>query len=146
MDSTAFNMLGLEVLRDNMLAKKGRYLTEGALREMELPMDAPNFHMNEEAIPIAGVVRDFHIGNITDDIAPAMIRVTDRASLGPWSILLEVEGNPYTAYTELQKIFKKTSGGFDFNAHYLDEQVQESFETERYVRPRSFRSLPALPS
>ncbi|WP_455639629.1 FtsX-like permease family protein [Parabacteroides sp.] len=130
MDSTAFNMLGLEVVRDNRLAKKGRYLTEGALREMELPMDAPNFHMNEEAIPIAGVVRDFHIGNITDDIAPAMIRVTDRASLGPWSILIEVEGNPYTAYTELQKIFKKASGGFDFNAHYLDEQVQESFETE----------------
>lgn len=130
MDSTAFNMLGIEIVRDNKLAEKGTWLTEGAMRAMELPSDAPNFHMRGNATPIGGVLRDFHIGNITDQTSPTMIRIVDRNNLGPWSILVEVEGNPYTAYHKLEEIFKKTSGGFDFSATYLDEQVQNSFEAE----------------
>ena len=130
MDSTAFSMLGLEVLRDNKLANEGRYLTEQAMHAMELPMDAPSFNMGGNTIPIAGILRGFHIGNVTDETAPTMIRVVDRSNLGPWSILVEVEGDPYTAYNKLDEIFKKISGGFDFSASYLDEQVQKSFETE----------------
>ena len=130
MDSTAFNMLGLEILRDNKLAGKGAYLTEQAMHEMDLPLESPEFHMGGNAIPIAGILRDFHIGNITDETSPTMIRITNRAHLGPWSILVEVEGNPYTAYTKLHGIFKKISGDFDFHGTYLDDQVQESFEAE----------------
>lgn len=130
MDSIAFNILGLEVVRDNKLADEGRYLTEQAMREMELPLDAPSFKMGDNTIPIAGILRDFHIGNITDETSPTMVSVVDRSKLGPWSILVEVEGDPYTAYNKLEEIFKKISGGFDFSASYLDEQVQKSFETE----------------
>ena len=130
MDSTAFNMLGLEILRDNKLTGDGRYMTEQAMREMDLPMDAPSFHMGETVIPIAGILRDFQIGNITDGISPTMITVVKRSVLGGSRILLEVEGNPYTAYMKLQEIHKKTSGGFDFDATFLDDQIQKSFETE----------------
>ena len=59
-----------------------------------------------------------------------MITVVKRSVLGGSRILLEVEGNPYTAYMKLQEIHKKTSGGFDFDATFLDDQIQKSFETE----------------
>lgn len=130
MDSVAFNMLGIEIVHDNQLTGEGRYLTEGAMHAMELPVNAPVFHINQNAEPIAGVMRDFHFGNIISETSPTMIRVVDRSQLRPWSILVEVEGDLYTAHKQLEEIHKKVSGGFDFNATYLDEQVQKSFETE----------------
>lgn len=130
MDSVAFNMLGIDIVRDNKLTEDGIWLTEGAMRAMELPFESPVFHMGKNTVPISGILRDFHIGNITDQTSPTMIRLASRELLGPWSILVEVEGNPYTAYTQLHDIFKNISGGFDFDASYLDEQVQNSFESE----------------
>lgn len=139
MDSTAFSMLGIEIVRDNKLAEKGTWLTEGAMRAMELPMDAPVFRMGKNAVPISGILRDFHFGNVTNQTTPTMIRIVNRDELGPWSILVEVEGDPYTAHTKLEEIFKKASGGFDFNATYLDKQVQDSFDAE--VRTTKIVSL-----
>lgn len=130
MDSAAFNMLGYEIIRDNKLAENSWYLTEKAMRDMELPLDAPNFSWNKNATPIAGIVRDFQQGNITSESRPAMVRINDRKDLYPWSILVEVEGNPYTAYEKIREIYDKTSGGLDFGGRYLDEQVQKSFEAE----------------
>lgn len=130
MDSTAFNMLGYKIVRDNQLAEKSWYVTEKAMRDMELPQDAPSFLWNKNATPIAGIVQDFQLGNITNDMRPAMLRIDKRSEMFPWSILIEVEGNPYTAYNKIQEIYKEASGGLDFNATYLNEQVQKSFESE----------------
>lgn len=130
MDSTAFNMLGYKIVRDNQLAEKSWYVTEKAMRDMELPQDAPSFQWNKNATPIAGIVQDFQLGNITNDMRPAMLRIDKRSEMFPWSILIEVEGNPYTAYNKIQEIYKEASGGLDFNATYLNEQVQKSFESE----------------
>ncbi|WP_195372703.1 MULTISPECIES: ABC transporter permease [Parabacteroides] len=130
MDSTAFNMLGYEIIRENHLAEKSWYITEKGMRDMELPQDAPNFSWNKNATPIAGIVRDFQQGNITDDTRPAMLRIDKRSELYPWSILIEVEGNPYTAYKKIREIYNEVSGGLDFDATFLDEQVQKSFEAE----------------
>lgn len=130
MDSVAFNMLGYEIIRENHLAEKSWYLTEKAMRDMELPLDAPSFSWNKNATPIAGIVRDFQQGNITDETRPAMLRIDNRSDLYPWSILVEVEGNPYTAYQKIREIYSKASGGLDFEAKFLEEQVQKSFESE----------------
>lgn len=130
MDSTAFNMLGYKIVRDNHLAEKSWYLTEKAMRDMELPQDAPSFLWNKNATPVAGIVQDFQLGNITNDIRPAMLRIDKRSEMSPWSILVEVEGNPYTAYNKIQDIYKEVSGGLDFDASYLNEQVQRSFGSE----------------
>ncbi len=130
MDSTAFNMLGYKIVRDNQLAEKSWYVTEKAMCDMELPQDAPSFLWNKNATPIAGIVQDFQLGNITNDMRPAMLRIDKRSEMFPWSILIEVEGNPYTAYNKIQEIYKEASGGLDFNATYLNEQVQKSFESE----------------
>lgn len=130
MDSTAFNMLGYKIIRDNHLAEKSWYVTEKAMMDMELPQDAPSFQWNKNATPIAGIIRDFQQGNITDDTRPAMLRIDNRSDMYPWSILVEVEGNPYTAYTKIRDIYREVSGGLDFDATYLNEQVQKSFESE----------------
>ena len=130
MDSTAFNMLGYKIVRDNQLAENSWYVTQKAMKDMELPEDAPSFLWNKEATPIAGIVSDFQQGNITDETRPAMVRISARKDVYPWSILVEVEGNTYTAYEKIRDIYKTASGGLDFDGTYLDEQVQRSFEAE----------------
>lgn len=130
MDSTAFKMLGYEIIRDNHLAENSWYVTEKAMKDMELPEDAPSFLWNQNATPIAGIVRDFQQGNITNETHPAMVRINPRKDFYPWSILIEVEGNTYTAYEKIREIYKTASGGLDFDGTYLDEQVQKSFESE----------------
>ncbi|WP_288207154.1 ABC transporter permease [uncultured Parabacteroides sp.] len=130
MDSTAFNMLGYEIIVENHLAENSWYITEKGMKDMDLPQDAPNFSWDKNATPIAGVVRNFQQGNITDNTRPAMLRIDKRSDFFPWSILLEVEGNPYTAYQKIREIHKDISGGLDFDGSFLDEQVQKSFEAE----------------
>lgn len=130
MDSTAFNMLGYEIVRNNNLAENSWYINEKGMNDMELPQDANSFSWNKNATPIAGIVRNFQLGNITDGVRPSMVRIDRREDMYPWSILIEVEGNPTTAYNNIRDIYKKISGGLDFNGYFLDEQVQRSFESE----------------
>lgn len=59
-----------------------------------------------------------------------MVRIDERKDLYPWSVLVEVEGNPYTAFEKIRDIYKNASGGLDFDGTFLDEQVQKSFEAE----------------
>lgn len=129
MDSTTFNMLGYKIIQDNKLAQDGWYISEKGMMEMELPLDAPSFLWDKEATPIAGVVRTFQLGNITSGTPPVMMKIRPAKDIFG-SIIVEVEGNPYTAYEKIRDIYTEASGGLDFSASYLDEQVQASFASE----------------
>lgn len=84
MDSVTFNILGLEIIRDNHLAENSWYLTEKAMMDMELPMDAPAFKWGENSTPIAGVIRNFQPrGNITRENQPSMLRTINRKKCIP---------------------------------------------------------------
>lgn len=135
LDSAAFQMLGLEILRDNHVASSGDwswYLSERALRDMELPQDAKVFHLEgSEPAPILGVLKDFHLRNITMESSPVMLRFRDFNQPGtwPWNILIEVEGDPYQAYKEVSRIIEDVTQ-VEFEGEYLDKQIQASFDSQ----------------
>lgn len=132
MDSVTFNILGLEIIRDNHLAEASWYLTEKAMKDMELPMDAPTFKWEDRNVPIAGIIRNFQPrGNVTREDQPSMLRVDKTEDIKyPWSIIFEVDGNPYTAYEKVCDIYEKTSG-LNFEGKFIDQQIQESFEAQQ---------------
>ena len=132
MDSTTFNMLGFKILRDNHLTNTGWYLSETAMKEMELPEDAPSFKWGDRPTPIAGIIRNFQPrGNITNQDQPIMLRIDKTEDLKyPWSIVIEITGNPFTAYDEIRSIYERVSG-LGFEATYMDQQIQDSFEAQR---------------
>ena len=75
MDKECYDMLGLEILRDNHLTTEGWFLNEQAMREMNLSEDAASFMLDrqERPIAIAGIVRDFYcFGNVTTGMNPVM--------------------------------------------------------------------------
>lgn len=104
---------------------------------MELPQDAPNFSWNKNATPIAGIVRDFQQGNITDDTRPAMLRIDKRSELYPWSILIEVEGNPYTAYKKYVRSITKCPEDWISMLHFWMNRCRNRLKP-RYVPARSY--------
>lgn len=48
----------------------------------------------------------------------------------PWSIIIEIDGNPYTAYEQIRKAYEQTSG-LNFEGKFIDQQIQESFEAQQ---------------
>lgn len=133
MDSTAFNMFGLKIKQDNQVASQNRwswYLTERALKDMELPETAEVFHLKgSDPAPILGVIKDFHLRSIVQESSPAMLRFDDFKERWPWQFLAKVEGNPYTAYNKVREAVEKATG-VDFEAKYLDQQIQDAFEAQ----------------
>lgn len=135
LDSAAFKMLGLEILKDNRVASAGEwswYLSERALRDMELPQDAEVFHLEgNDPAPILGVLKDFHLRNIVEESSPVMLRFRDfnQPETFPWHILFEVEGDPYTAYNEISKVIEGVTQ-VEFEGQYLEKEIQESFDSQ----------------
>ena len=79
MDSTAFKLFGLELLKDNGPTSDGCYLNEEAMRQFEYTNDEKDMDWGEgEKRPIAGVVKDFHRINVLRDLEPFCIRLHDK--------------------------------------------------------------------
>ena len=94
-------------------------------------MDAPAFKWGENSTPIAGVIRNFQPrGNITRENQPSMLRINKPEEMYPWSIIIEIDGNPYTAYEQIRKAYEQTSG-LNFEGKFIDQQIQESFEAQQ---------------
>lgn len=133
MDSVAFNIFGLQIKQDNKVATRDRwswYLTERAFKDMELPETAAVFHLGESApAPILGVLKDFHLRSIINESSPLMLRFFTEKDEWPWEFLVKVQGDPFAAYEKVRKVMEKVTG-VDCQAKYLDQQIQDSFETQ----------------
>ncbi len=131
MDKECYDMLGLEILRDNHLTTEGWFLNEQAMREMNLSEDAASFMLDrqERPIAIAGIVRDFYcFGNVTTGMNPVMFRFL-KDNEDPWMILIETQGDPFAAKEAIGKVYEKVTG-LEFEAYFMDERLQNSFDSQ----------------
>ena len=133
LDSASFHILGLQIKQDNKVASSGQwswFLTERAFKDMGLPETAEVFHLKgNDPAPILGVIKDFHLRSIAQESSPLMLRFTDFKEDYPWCFLVRVEGEPYATYDKVRQVFEKVTG-VDFEASYLDQQVQETFDAQ----------------
>lgn len=129
MDRECFDMLGLEILRDNKLASNGWFLNERAMREMNLPEDASSFTLKgEKAISLAGIVRDFCLGNITEENRPVLFRFLRDKEL-PWMLLIETQGDPFAARQEIAGVYERLTG-LEFEGHFMNEKLRDSYDSQ----------------
>jgi len=132
-DTVFMNMLGLEILKENNLAaNEGYYLTEQAIKETNNTFESEKFKLGDDRnIPIAGILRDFQLGNITNDLKPILIQKRKREDFYPWSLLVEVSGNnPFDTREQIKEIFERISKT-DFDGRFVDQQIEESFESQK---------------
>jgi putative ABC transport system permease protein len=132
-DETFFDMIGWEKLRDNRVSGDAYYLNERALKELELGEDAPEFLFHGEAKPVAGVIRDFQLHNITAPPTPVMVQVRKLEALEGWqlwNLTVEVEGHPAAALREVKEVYERIMQS-EFDGEFIDRQVAASFDAER---------------
>lgn len=129
MDSTTFEILGLKLLRDNHLANPKWYLNEEAMRQMSLSPDATDFRLLDETIAISGIISDFHEGNITNRVAPVMLRFKRNDEPG-WYMIAELQGDMYSTVKQIEEAYSEMTGGLEIMGGFLDEALQESFDSQ----------------
>lgn len=131
-DTAAFRILGLKIKKENNLAdpKSGVYLNELAFKQMELPEEAETFRYENKQTPIAGVLYDFRLWDVSRENSPIMLQISDRDSgWHPWNYLIEVQGNKAKAFDEVRKVFEEVSG-VPFRGIYVEDDIREHFEEE----------------
>ena len=130
MDRESFDMLGLEILRDNHLTTNGWYLSEQALREMNLPEDAASFTLKgEDPIAIAGIIRDVYAwGNITTTLTPIMFRFI-RDNEQPQALLIQTQGDPFAAKRAIDETYARVTG-LESESYLMDGALRETFNAQ----------------
>ncbi|GHU09108.1 ABC transporter permease [Alphaproteobacteria bacterium] len=129
-DSAYFKMLGLKILRDNGLQPgEGYYLTQYSFKEFNVPEDVEAIHISADwKIPVAGVVKDFQLRDITHPRQPVCLSVRefDFEKVYPWDLLVEVQGDPVAGYRAVKETWERVTR-LDFDGQFIDRKVAESF-------------------
>ena len=133
-DRAFCDILGIEFIKDNAVASgdDGWYINEEAVRQMALTDDEPSFTFDGTnwKIPLLGVIKDFHLGNVTNDISPVSLRIVKSEQVHPWNVLVEVNGDPYEAMKRVSKLWCELTGLEEFSGAFIDQQIQNSFESQ----------------
>jgi putative ABC transport system permease protein len=138
-DSTYFELLGFEILHRNGTDISGGlqiFINEQFLLETGLPVDATEvvWEGGQGSMQIAGVVRDFQLGNILHRKQPVFVTVRKESDIYPWNVLIETQGDIYTARNQVKEIYERISQ-LDFTGEYTDEQIEKSYsEQSRMAR------------
>jgi putative ABC transport system permease protein len=91
-DSAFLEMMDFEITPTGAAYdKKGMYLNETAVRELELDPLPTSFKRYETEIPVLGIVKDFNFRNLYEPIGPCMIGQLQK-DWWAWSIFVETDG------------------------------------------------------
>lgn len=128
------DILEFQFLRDNHVAGSSKYyLTEGAMKALELRENATEFDFSSwGTYPVGGILKDFQLRNILQKNSPVVVIMNEnRDELGqPRNILVEINGDPYAARQEVAAVYKKITR-MGFTGKFMDEQVEESFAAQQ---------------
>lgn len=131
-EPTYCELLGLRILQDNHVSgTSAYYLSEEAFRQMGISDDTPSFEFSGQTWQIAGKVKDFQMGNITNAKRPVMLGIRKPEEMRwYWNVLVEVQGDPFQAREQIEKVYKGITHA-EFQAKFFDEQVERSFASQK---------------
>jgi len=132
MDSTAFRLYGLHVLKDYGPTNDGFYLNEEAMRQLgytdkDREIDWGGGQKN----PIAGVLRDFHRVNVLQDVQPFAIRLQDDMEYPGYLVKTNGDKKAKAAFVEMVKGLGSTDIDPKWLVSSLDESIAETFEDQQ---------------
>ena len=130
MDKECFEILGLNILQDNQLSGEGKFVNTEALRQMNLPKDANSFTVDDNTkINIAGIISDFHEGNILDKVPPILFSYFKPNETG-WFIMIEIQGDPFKTQKEIAVVYERISGGLSLYGSFMDKKIEDTFQSQ----------------
>ena len=132
MDTTAFNLYGLQILKDYSPTSDGYFLNEEAMRRFGFGEDEREMTWGkDEKKPISGVIKDFHRVNVLGDYEPFAISVQEHVDEP--NFLVRTNGDKHAKETFMQIV--KDLGVPDADQSWfvgsIEENIAETFEEQQ---------------
>ena len=132
LDSTAFALYGLDILKDYGNTSNGYYLNEDAKRRLELTDDDREMVWGkDEMAPISGILKDFHRINVLHESEPFAIRVQEHVD-DP-NFLVKTNGDKQAKAALINMIREQgvSEEAIEWYVTSLEEGIADTFEDQQ---------------
>ena len=128
LDSTAFKLYDLEVLKDYGPTDGGYYLNEDAIRRLEYTDKVREMDWGDgKIVPISGILKDFHRINVLDGAEPFAIRVKEHVEDPNFLVKTNGDKQAKAAFINILKALDVPDADQPENVSSLEENIAESF-------------------
>ena len=132
LDSTAFTLYGLDILKDYGNTSNGYYLNEDAKRRLELTDDDREMVWGkDETAPISGILKDFHRINVLHEAEPFAIRVQEHVDNPNFLVKTNGDKQAKTAFVEMMRELGVPEEAMEWSVSSLEEGIAETFEDQQ---------------
>ena len=129
LDTTAFSLYGLEILKDYGPASNGYYLNEETMRQMELTDSDREMDWGKgETVPVCGIIKDFHRINVLQGAEPFAIRVQEHVENPRFLVKTNGDKHAKAAFASILSTMGVTEAEQQWYISSLEENVAETFE------------------
>ena len=128
LDSTAFKLYDLEVLKDYGPTDGGYYLNEEAIRRLEYTDKVREMDWGYgKIVPISGILKDFHRINVLDGAEPFGIRVKEHVDNPDFLVKTNGDKQAKAAFIDILSALDVPEADQSENVSSLEENIAESF-------------------
>ena len=131
LDSTAFKLYGLEILKDYDPTDGGYYLNEEAIRRLEYTAKVREMDWGYgKIVPISGILKDFHRINVLDGAEPFGIRVKEHVEDPNFLVKTNGDKQAKAAFIKILSALDVPEADQPENVSSLEENIAESFDEQ----------------
>ena len=131
LDSTAFKLYGLEILKDYGPTDGGYYLNEEAIRRLEYTDKVREMDWGYgKIVPISGILKDFHRINVLDGAEPFGIRVKEHVDNPDFLVKTNGDKQAKAAFIDILSALDVPEADQPENVSSLEENIAESFDEQ----------------
>ena len=132
LDSTAFALYGLEILKDNGNTGDGYYLNEEAKRKLELTDDAREMPMGMgEKVPFNGIIKDFHRINVLQGAESFAIRLLEHVEHPNFLVKTNGDKQAKAAFVEMMRGLGVSEEEVEWYVINMEESIADTFEDQQ---------------
>ena len=134
LDSTAFALYGLDILKDYGNSSNGYYLNEEAKRKLELTDDAREMPISMESTataPINGIIKDFHRVNVLQGIVPFAIQLQEHVKNPNFLVKTNGDKQAKAAFVEMMRGLGVSEEQMEWYVIGLEESIAKTFEDQQ---------------
>ena len=132
LDSTAFALYGLDILKDYGNTSNGYYLNEDAKHRLELTDDDREMVWGkDETAPINGILKDFHRINVLHEAEPFAIRVQEHVENPNFLVKTNGDKQAKAAFVEMIRELGVSEEAMEWYVSSLEEGIADTFEEQQ---------------
>ena len=132
LDKEAFDMLGLKVIRDNGTTDNGYYLNEKALRLLNYSGEEKELVWGDgDKDLIAGVLKDFRIINVLEDLRPMAVRKVEKIDDPNYLVKTNGDKQALNAFRAILREQGVSENDLQYYVLSMEDCIAETFEDQQ---------------